>query len=90
MDSTIYSQSEISTRRTFNTKTLYNNADFCDYKQKFKVIIETSMISPPEELSNNIPMEVSSIVNTNNTCAIKQICQFSELFDVNKKNLLLD
>ena len=31
-------------------------------------------------------MEVSSIVNTKNTCAIKKMCQFSELFDVNNKN----
>ena len=46
-----------------NINRVYKSGGKCDYKQQYKAIIEESMVSTTEWLTDNSPMDVATLGN---------------------------
>ena len=68
--------------RLENIKKLYKSASKFDYKQNYKAIIETAMVSTSEGIIYNIPLAVGTLVITKKPTARKLLSKFSTLLYV--------
>ena len=71
-----------------NIKRLYKQVGKCDDQQKFKDILEASMVSTTEGFTNNSPISPMKPTPVKKPIARKPLCMFTNILDVNKKNLL--
>ena len=67
-----------------NINKLYKTEGKCDYQQKYKAIIEVSMVSTPEGCTNNSQMTHNPSMYTKKPSAIKPL-HFSDTLDVKHK-----
>ena len=72
-----------------NIHKLFKSAVNVDNKHNYKSIIEKVMVSTPEGLSENIPMDVYTLGNMKNPSARNLISQFSEPLDPKQKTVVL-
>ena len=70
-----------------NIKKLFRYAGKYDYQQKFKDILEASMVSTTDKFTDNGITSNGPSVSVKNPSAIKLLRQFSEFLDVKKRLL---
>ena len=70
-------------------KKLYKYSGKCDYQQKYKAIIEASMVYTPEVLKDNIPMNVGTFITMNNPRVRNFLSKFLDLLYAKQKNTIL-
>ena len=68
-----------------NIKTLYKSAQKCYGQQKYKAIIESSIVSTPEGLSDNSPMDMGTSKHINIPCSWKSPNKISKILNVKHK-----
>ena len=59
-----------------NIKKLYRTTGKCDDQQQYKAILETAIVSTPEEFTDNSPMSPSQSVTVKKPSARKPLRQF--------------
>ena len=70
-----------------NIKKLYKYAVECDYHQQYKAIIESAIVSTPEEFNYKLPLSLDKSELDKKTSARKSPRQFSNVFDIKQKML---
>ena len=70
-----------------NTNKIYQHAGKCDHQNKFKNIIEASMVSNPEWLTDNSTKYTINQTQVKKPSATKSLCLLTNILDV-KKTLL--
>ena len=68
-----------------NIKKLYKQAGKCDYQQQFKYILEAAMVYNPEVFTDNGPISPMNPTPVKKPRALKSLCMFTNILDVNKK-----
>ena len=68
-----------------NIKKLYTSAGNSDDQLQIKAILEVSVVSNPERLSDSSPISLGPPMNFKNYSARKPLCLFTEVLDVKKK-----
>ena len=68
-----------------NIKKLYKHAGKCDNQKQFKYILEASMVSTPEGLTDNIPISPTTPTPVKEPSARKLPCLFTTILDMKKK-----
>ena len=63
-------------------KNLYKSYGKCNYQHKYKAILEAFIVSTPEVLEYNSPMDTGKVLTMNNPSSIKSLTQFLALLNV--------
>ena len=66
-------------------KMLYKSSSKCDYHEQYKSILEAYVVSTPEGIKDNSPLDVGTPGILNNPSAINLLSQFLEILDVTQK-----
>ena len=85
IDQSSFTRSSFKHRCMNNIKKIYQHAGEFDDQQNIKVIIETAILSTPEEFTCNspdVPMKSSPVKKPSDR---KSLCLFTNIFDVKKK-----
>ena len=69
-----------------NIKKLYKSSGKCDDQHEYKDILEEEFLSALERLTENIPMDLVTLVTMKNPSEINPPSQFLSLFDVTQIN----
>ena len=71
-----------------NIKKLYQHAEKCKKRQKFKDIPESAMVYTPEVFTNNSPRSPINPTPVKKLRARKSLCLFTNLLDVKNKTVI--
>ena len=71
-----------------NTNKLYTSSGNCDEQQYCKAIIESEMVSTPEEFTENIPMSPRQSVTVKNPSARKSLRKFLDTLEAKSKTAI--
>ena len=68
-----------------NIKHIYEHAGKCDDQQNLKDILDSYMVSIPEEVTHYSPSFPMTSTPVKKSSARKSLCIFTNIFDVKKK-----
>ena len=71
-----------------NIKKLYKYSGKCDNQQQFKDILEASMVSTPEGLTDNSTIYPKTPTPVKKLSSRKSLCLFTNILDVKKKTAI--